>query len=294
MYMRIIGIILIACLSCLAACSFSYNYNGTSFSCSNNSECPAGFTCTNNTCVAPNAGQCNTTGDCPTNNNCINGVCTPEGGDGGVKTTCIDDADCGLGGYCVDKLCYRGAIGDRCSSTVQCQSPGDCQDLSSGKTCLQQCRSHADCKLDEACRPPLTGGNSVCVPRCLVVEQQDCQQTEVCVLSKGRGYCQTRRGAKKNGQLCAQDVDCESHLYCRPVKGFTTIRRCTNVCNARQQTGCDKRGQRCIELSQEETPYGFCEPTPTEVQVGEICGGDLVCPTGSKCTPEAGGLARCK
>lgn len=263
-----------------SACSLNYDYKGTQFTCSG-TECPEGFTCINGRCLE--GGGCTTDAECAANQVCNNGSCQLKD----PKTSCTTDADCGIAGYCIASKCSQGGQGERCTATVQCQSGHVCQELNGTTVCLRQCASHTDCQLQETCRPSLTGGDSVCVPRCDVVAQQGCQRTESCVLTKTRGYCRAKSGSKTAGLTCSQDADCELHLYCRPVKGYPTIKRCTNVCDTQQLTGC-KTGQQCILLSPEETPYGFCEPQPTVVEDGDICGGDLICKTGSKCGPLPG------
>lgn len=205
-----------------------------------------------------------------------------------MSTQCQTDSNC-PGGYCVENKCYKGGQNDRCRRPEQCQSGFLCESLFGVKRCLKRCEDHSKCKLEESCRPGFTNGISLCVSRCTVVEQEGCTTKQACVLYKGRGYCLERRGKNLTGLQCTQDADCEVHLYCRPVKGFPSVRRCTSICNDQRQEGCKSRGQTCVAFpqAQGDFPFGYCEPLPREGGEGDICGrGDLVCKQGLTCKKE--------
>ena len=220
------------------------------------------------------------------------------------KFTCKKDADCPTDYTCKctdgSNTCLdvsSGALG-RCQPKegTNNEPTTDATDAGPSDEPPKTCLTNDDCSPSQTCRPGQSSADkSLCVPRCDVVKQSDCKSGEVCVLFKDRGYCTAALGKKRSGQLCDRDGDCEIHLYCRPVKGFTTIKRCTGNCDM-QKPSCPKTTQACLELRQENKPYGFCEPVPTEVAEGEICtpSGDFQCVAGLKCVCANDGRFRCQ
>lgn len=291
--MRLMGALLLLVMAGFAACTFSVDLNQGVFNCQKNADCPPGFRCERNRCLSPDggAGTCQTSSDCASGQACVQGIC--EAVDSGVTDTsveCSQDSDCqGAGAYCVEGKCYQGGQGARCRRPQQCQSGFVCENLFGTTRCLNRCEAHTECRLEESCRPGFTNGIALCVPRCKVSEQEGCLTNQACVLNKGRGYCLERRGKNLEGLQCQADADCEIHLYCRPVKGFPAVKRCTKACDAQRQEGCSARGQSCIAFPQAQGnfPFGYCEPLPREGSEGDICGrGDLVCKDGLTCKPE--------
>ncbi len=289
--MRTLGIALLFFVTMVAACSFSVDLNQGVYQCQTNADCPAGFPCKNNRCVSPDGGggSCLKSSDCFSGQACVENKCQRIDGGGGDSTKeCQDDSDC-PSGYCIENKCYQGGQHNRCRRPDQCQTGFLCETLFGVKRCLKRCSEHSKCKLEESCRPGFTNGISLCVPRCTLVEQGGCLSTQACILFKGRGYCLERRNKSLVGLQCSQDADCEVHLYCRPVKGYPSVRRCTSVCNEQRQEGCSGRGQTCVAFpkSQGNFPFGYCEPLPREGGAGDICGrGDLVCKPGLTCKAE--------
>lgn len=284
--MRSLVLVSFLCIGFFTACTFNYDYNGTQFLCTGK-ECPTGFQCISGRCISGNTTTCGSDANCPAGHVCNQNICVvgtrKDGGPKDTKPGCSTNADCGVGGYCIEGTCTRGGQGEVCQETLQCQTGHVCQTLGQKKACLLQCANHGRCQLQQACRPSLTGGDSVCVPRCNPVTQEGCQATEVCVLTGDRGYCQEKRGKKPVGLSCRQDTDCEVHLYCRPVKGFPNFKRCAKVCNSNESTTCSSE-QNCITLSSDSKPFGFCQPLPPpKAKSGELCGGDIGCEDGLKC-----------
>ncbi len=288
---RIVGLLLLCGVAAIGACTFSVDLNKGIFQCNLNADCPAGFRCERNRCLSPDggAGTCQASSDCPSGQACVQGLCQAvDSGPSDSSVQCTQDSDC-PSGYCVEGQCYAGGQNDRCRRFEQCQSGFICQDLFGTNRCLKRCEDHAGCRLEESCRPGFTNGISLCVPRCSVVSQEGCLSTQACVLYKGRGYCKERSGKSQEGLQCQQDADCELNLYCRPVKGFDSVRRCTKVCDTQRNEGCTSSSQSCIAFptSQGNFPFGYCEPLPREGSEGDICGrGDLICKAGLTCKQE--------
>lgn len=218
--------------------------------------------------------------------------------------TCKKNADCPTDYVCQCTGGDQGCLSPDSSALGRCKptqggdagtSP-DGNDGGAKDEPPKKCQSNDDCSSSQTCRPSQSSSDqSLCVPRCDVVKQTDCGSGEVCVLFKDRGYCTAALGKKRSGQLCDRDGDCEIHLYCRPVKGFTTIKRCTGNCDM-QKPACPKPTQVCLELREENKPYGFCEPVPTEVKEGDICtpSGDFQCAAGLQCVRANDGRFRCQ
>ena len=185
----------------------------------------------------------------------------------GGKFACSVTKDCPTDHRCVNNLCLLNGT----------ELPDSCTDGGCNKEAEppKPCKIHTDCTLKQSCRPNIDGQGSYCVSRCNVVTQEGCPKGEVCVLWDVRGYCREMRGKNKLGHLCTQDLDCELHLYCREVKGFSKYKRCAKTCDRKK--GCARSGQQCLALRPEDDPIGYCEPLPTIVKAGEICGGDLLC-----------------
>ncbi len=156
-------------------------------------------TCINGFCVRP----CDRSVDCSTGQTCQAGFCggvtNPDGGtgggsgsatgggsgsatgggtgtgtgggsttDAGVPTICTYNADCGLGGWCVNNTCLFGCTADTdcttgnscqgglcrprpagtCSNSTHCASAQDCVD----GACRDRCASAATCGADRVCR----------------------------------------------------------------------------------------------------------------------------------------------
>ncbi|HAA54942.1 MAG TPA: hypothetical protein DCE42_09305 [Myxococcales bacterium] len=193
------------------------------------------------------------------------------------RYACTTAADCPTDYTCVNQLCVA-------PGTQPCDG-GSCTDNTPDTS--TSCNTHTDCQATQTCRPPLNGAtNGACVPRCNPVTQVGCEADEVCVVWYGRGYCTAKRGAKREGNLCTQELDCELHLYCRPVKGYPNIRRCAGMCAL--NVGCSKEGQSCLPLRPEDDPIGYCEPVPTKVGEDQICSGDIICEDGLLCTRREG------
>lgn len=201
---------------------------------------------------------CTQASDCPLPLNCISGRCVPD--------YCGEDKNCPP-----DYKCESGA----CRSKTSEGTPEDGGVLPEPVSC----QTHNDCTQDQTCRPAENITARVCVTRCDVVAQKGCPANQFCVLWEGRGYCSRGLETKANvGLLCKTDIDCEIHLYCRVVKGFSPISRCTSACDIRQKgADCPKKGQGCLPLRTVDNPIGYCEPIETIVDENGICGGDLTC-----------------
>ncbi len=209
--------------------------------------------------------NCTQDADCPTDYKCLEKTCVPK--------TCSKDNDCPKDFRCSNTSCV--------SNTIPAPTP---------------CAKQDDCnKFQETCAPNLDGKGRFCVARCDVVKQQGCPKSEICVLFEGNGYCRTPSGNKPVGGLCEQELDCELNLYCRPVVGFTFVKRCTPTCDLRNSGGdCPAEKQRCLPLTPIDEPLGYCEPVPTKAKKGDICGGDIACEAGTVCKPSTGeNFSRC-
>lgn len=206
---------------------------------------------------------CTQVSDCPSPLNCVSGRCLPDYC--GQDTECPADYRCNFG-VCVSR---SGEVTPEDGGILP--EPVSCQD-------------HAGCGQDQTCRPAETTAQRICVTRCDVVAQKGCPSGELCVLWEGRGYCSPPLGKSKAGLTCKTDVDCEIHLYCRVVKDFSPISRCTVACDQRLSgKDCPDKAQRCLALRPVDYPIGYCEPLRTLVKEGSVCGGDLVCDSGLSC-----------
>lgn len=204
--------------------------------------------------------QCTSSQDCPQTFTCLAGHCYPKG-----TTPPTPKCD---GGTCVET------------------HPKD------KKAQKKPCKVQTDCSDTETCRPPTASAEQVCVPLCYAPTQSKCKKSQVCVVFEKRAYCEEELHRRQTGQLCGRDIDCELHLYCRPVDGFSFIKRCSPPCLVGK--GCEKNPkQKCISLGKKEAPYGYCQPTPTLVDKDELCGGDLLCKPGLTCRLGANQLKRC-
>jgi hypothetical protein len=81
-------------------------------------------------------------------------------------------------------------------------------------------------------------------------------------------------------------------LLCRKVKDYPVVRRCAEICAKLQ--GCPVLEQNCVLIPPIDSGYGYCEPQPTIVKEGEICGGDLKCPSGLECKDSSDTYQRCQ
>ena len=202
----------------------------------------------------------------------------------GATFRCKNSEDCPDKYVCSGNRCFQEGTEIPAS---KCDG-GNCTDggpVDTGPV-VKKCASKSDCSQQETCRPDIDGTGRVCVPRCDTVKQQGCGGDEVCVIASGQTYCRKKTNKKRTGQLCKQDLDCELHLYCRPVKNYQFIKRCAPTCEL--SSGCSLPKQACLELRKDDRPYGYCQPQPTLVKQGEICGGDLICPQGLSCKKETG------
>jgi hypothetical protein len=140
----------------------------------------SGGVCLEFTSGADVGGACASTGDCQ-----LGGLCLPE------STSNLG------GGYCSD-LCTSGSNTDPCAAGQVCFNTGTVG------LCLDGCTTDADCRTgdDYACRGPLPGGGSACLPKPCTTNT-DCQQSaQSC-----------RAGAGGGGNVCSP---CRSNDDCNP------------------------------------------------------------------------------
>jgi alpha-tubulin suppressor-like RCC1 family protein len=126
--------------SCAWSCPSGETCNtatGVCQQCSTSCDCPGGCdagVCTNHVCYTqPDGGL---PGYCSTDSDCGTGRCNLEGynGDAGLGgcVGCLQNSDCGSGGYCVGLQCLCGVAAVPCAAGTACTSttggtPGTCQ-----------------------------------------------------------------------------------------------------------------------------------------------------------------------
>jgi Cys-rich repeat protein len=183
-------------------------------SCTTDSDCPAGETCSSGTCVGrnvPNGGPCSGNAECQSGL-CQNGMC--------VSTTpppagCTSNADC-PDGTCVGGVCQgtgQKPNGSACAGNADCLS-GLCD--------------------NGTCQP---GGSAMCT------QDSDCSiMGEVCM----GGTC-TGTGQVPNGSACSGNLDCMSGLcqsnVCQPGGGPPPP--CTGKSCADQGSSCGLASDHC-------------------------------------------------
>ncbi|MBM65992.1 MAG: hypothetical protein CMH55_07155 [Myxococcales bacterium] len=276
--------------------------------CGGDRICPEGTSCAEsfNTCMP----YCDDPQDCPPGSTCVNeiegGFCVPSGAracgwedacpPGTVcdpsenrcledRGACVERADCGDGGRCVEGRCLHEP--SPCGPADSCPENQMCQDdlCIPGGDAMRSCRRDEDCPDREVCHILV----AACVPHpdnypcegdhqcprgfecieggCRPPGARVCSEVRPCLAGE---VCDevTRTCRPDVGQACADDDDCPVHQFC---DGTGRMHICfDDPCEIDQDcrigARCNERSGRCAE--EDRPPCVRDEDCPIE---GEIC-----------------------
>ena len=261
--------------------------------CANGSECASGF-CNNDVCSEcegdndcdvqqgcvfdPVGGYaiCAGTGDlgnsCDSGDQCVSGFCN-----GNVCSGCEGDADCGVGGTCVDDtggvgyfVCQFG-LGENCTDNADCVSGYCFNSPGPGSWVCSECALDADCDVQQECSYSAADGYAVCVGAGNLGDS--CDSVDQCA----SGFC--------TGDVCSEcavDADCSGDGTCLDDTGGVGYFVCTGGL-----------GDDCADNADCNSDYCFNSPGPGSWVCSE-CLGDGDCAAQQECNYSAGdGYAIC-
>lgn len=270
--------------------------------CTDDSECPNGFSCfsTLGQCIPSNfecaacqqtpceAGQfCNTSsgecgppqglcGSCSEDAGCADGrVCRDTGTSANCVQTCAQASDCPNGNSCTDGACIPDSgVCDPCAGTCAGGTPycvadeGRCAECGPTSPCAQGLR----CDL-------MTYTCTDALPNGMCVVDTDCQG----------GVCFSGECVE-----CFQDSDCPARNICDPNTLTCQYSACAGVACQRNST-CDPNTGRCTPGCTSNTDCVLPDVMECNPQTGQCyykdgtceLGGDAVCAPGGQCMPNA-------
>ena len=224
-------------------------------SCSDDSDCPSGDTCSDGVCTTPGAGiDCTDAADCPDGFTCAEGGCVSTDGDEDGDGVADEDDNC-----------------VRTPNPAQVDSDGDgigdaCEEID-----LPGCDSSGECLIDEVC------GGGVCQ----VIECTPAQEAELCPAD-----------AVCVGTICRFAPPCGGDPECAATLGMCVEGRCAPGCDTNSECG-GRRTTACVDSTcvfacstdaqcddNESCIDSFCLPN-------ECSGtGTEGCPDGERCDGE--------
>jgi hypothetical protein len=266
--------------------------------CATNNDCPLDEYCDQGRCVPFEDGAtqmtCSDDSDCAPGLTCTLGLCTG----------CVDDLQCGPDGACVLGVCFVNPFGggetvDRCAD-VTCEEGEVCVEATG--ECMASCTSSSQCAEEEICDPVLER----CVPAVGCSSDTDCYGDAdcvfgVCVGCTNDGQCRENESCLFGacvappdlGQLGRCDgVTCPEGQFCNPVSGECIEGTCSKDSDCPDGEFCTVLGLCASCLVDED-----CEEGETcALLLGECLTDldrlgrcrDVVCEEGQICNPFSG------
>ncbi len=238
----------------------------------NNGGCPADMGCVGNSqqgiCYpkgnVPIGGACEAPSDCQTI------LCIGIGQGKGICTqSCTSDSQCPGAMSCINEVCLEkgnAKFGEACESSLDCESVYCPPFL---EYCTNQCESDADCPPDIECELGFGG------------------QAQV-------GYCDAGATGVE-GDTCGPGAkECVDGLFCLYKSKEAQLGKCAEKCDARYD-GC-KGGRYCKWVYQDwfQKVVGVCVDDNGGVNMGEPCGGSILCKPDLVCADTDGQGAKCR
>jgi len=213
------------------------------------SECPSGYDCCNEACVADG----NETSCCPgadaSDDQCPDGYMVCDGCcviDDGNPCPCANDSECGSDEQCCDSECISDNL--PCSCDYDANADSECPDTVAPFCCPGEgiCKSDLeDCECDEVGGTDCQPGYECCDGECKDVNSacNDCSQEGICF----------------DGDFCCNDGSCAPNAASCP---------CTQ---ATQDTDCQAGEECCVGVCQDDTLDCTSCTQDSECPDSEIC-----------------------
>ncbi len=198
----------------------------TSTTCTTDSNCATGQTCTGGKCVTSTT--CTSDSGCATGQTCTGGKCV-------TSTTCTSDSGCATG-----QTCTSG----KCVTSTGCTTDSNC---ATGQTCTSgKCVTSTTCTSDSGCATGQTCTSGKCVTSTGCTTDSNCSTGQTCT----SGKCVT-------STTCTSDSGCASGKTCTNGKCVTST-TCTSDSGC--ATGQTCTGGKCVN---DTTPPVISNPKPT-------------------------------
>ena len=201
------------------ACATGYVPNPTvadgCVSCTDNSHCSNGQTCTNNQC------SCSGDSDCTDTQTCTSGVCTEVS----CNLTCGSNAQCEVANHAASCQCKTGFYPntnplqgcDECTDDSHCTNGQSCQ----SNACVTTCSQDSDCSDTQSC----TNGGCQDVSCNLT-----CGANAECTVSSHTASCECASGFQPNPDVATGCAICTDDSHCSG--GQTCVSDiCVTVCS---------------------------------------------------------------
>jgi hypothetical protein len=248
--------------------------------CSQDSDCVTGSTCSGGTCLSSFGQTCQSSTTCAPPGTCnSSSICSTTG------QSCSSSAACLMPGLTSSQVQCGPVTGPACTKPSDCPSPttctnGFCTGSFCGLTATQPCNTAVDCLATEVCDPRTP---AMTPSQCRLLPQQSCTNGDQCQVgaSCNSGSCSfvpcTTAASCLAGQFCAGDIcvpiTCTSDDECVNAYGLGSGWMCVQGSGA--TSTCVSNGYDCphdCTQSQQSCAGSICQN-----KTGQPCRSDVEC-----------------